>query len=201
MILAENLSEKELKRIRFLIGDAFVTNELFHELGAIEERRPLVLKYMAAYVDYVYEAKSLYMTEDGCGFIGLQYSEKAPILPQLKMLIRIFYCLPFKKLRKMLRHIGQIADTNQKYAKRPHIDVLMAAVVKSSQGKGYAKQLIMFAKKTAAKRNVPLLIDTDMKAYAEMYRHLGFKLYNSKTADNQVTRYSLIWKPENSSSK
>ncbi|WP_296562424.1 hypothetical protein [Ruminococcus sp.] len=41
---AEDLTEKELERIRFVTGDAFVTNELFHEFGSIEERRPLVLK-------------------------------------------------------------------------------------------------------------------------------------------------------------
>jgi hypothetical protein len=56
---AEDLTEKELERIRFVTGDAFVTNELFHEFGSIEERRPLVLKYMSAFVDFAYESGSL----------------------------------------------------------------------------------------------------------------------------------------------
>ncbi len=34
---------------------------------------------------------------------------------------------------------------------------------------------------------------TDMKDYAEMYQHLGCELYNSVTADNGVTRYSLCY--------
>lgn len=196
MKLAENLSEKQLKRIRYMIGDAFVSNELFHEFGSIEERRPLVLRYMAAYADYVYESKALYCTEDGKGFIGLQYSEDAPALPQLKMLWKIFLRIPFGRLRKMLGHVSQIANANEKYAEKPHVEVLMVAVDRQSQGKGYATKLIDFAKEFAIQKNVPLLVDTDMKDYAEMYRHLGFELYNTKTAANGVTRYDLVWKPQ-----
>ena len=43
---------------------------------------------------------------------------------------------------------------------------------------------------------IPLLFDTDMKAYAEMYRHFGCELYNTVTADNGVTRYSLCYRRE-----
>ena len=99
------------------------------------------------------------------------------------------------KLRKLLGHIRQIANENKRYATKPHIDVLMVAVSKSAQGKGYATQLISFAKKMAGQKQVPLLVDTDMKLYADMYQHLGFKLYNTKKATNGVTRYNLVWKP------
>ena len=97
MKLAENLSERELRKIRHVIGEAFITNELFHEFGSIEERRPLVMRYMAAYVDSVYESKALYATDDGLGFIGLQYSKEAPVIPQLRLLFRLFMRLPFGK--------------------------------------------------------------------------------------------------------
>lgn len=192
---AEDLTEKELERIRFVTGDAFVTNELFHEFGSIEERRPLVLKYMSAFVDFAYESGSIYMTDDGCGFIGLQYSKDNAVLPQLKMLVRLFTGLPFGKLKKMLGHVGQIADTDKQFKKVPHIDVLMVAVNKDSQGKGYARQLIDFAKKMSEEKKLPLLIGTDMKDYADMYCHYGFRLACSKTADNGVTRYVLTWQP------
>ena len=197
MKLVENISEKELNRIKRIIGEAFVTNELFHEFGDIEERRLLVMRYMSVYVDFVYESKALYATDDGSGFIGLQYSEDAPVIPQIKMLFKLFTSLPIGKIKKMLGHIKQIANENKRYASKPHIDVLMVAVDKNSQGRGYATKLISFAKETAMKKDVPLLVDTDMKQYAEMYRHLGFKLYNTKTATNGVTRYNLVWKPKN----
>ena len=196
MELVENISEKELNRIKRIIGEAFVKNELFHEFGNIEERRPLVMRYMSVYVNFVYESKALYATDDGSGFIGLQYSGNAPVIPQIKMLFRLLIKLPFGKIKKMLGHIKQIANENKRYASKPHIDVLMVAVDKKSQGRGYATKLISFAKETAMKKDVPLLVDTDMKQYAEMYRHLGFKLYNTKTATNGVTRYNLVWKPK-----
>ncbi|MBO4866958.1 MAG: GNAT family N-acetyltransferase [Ruminococcus sp.] len=195
MKLAEDLTEIQLRKIRYVIGDAFVSNELFHEFGSIEERRQLVLKYMAAYVDHVYETSSLYMTDDGLGYIGLQFSGDKFALSQMKMLWRIFLRLPFSKLKPMLGHIKQIADENRKYAKDPHIDMLMVAVEKRAQGKGYATKLILFAQDMAKKKGVPLLADTDMKSYAEMYQHLGFELYNTKNASNGVTRYNLVWKP------
>ncbi|SEL31435.1 GNAT family N-acetyltransferase [Ruminococcus albus] len=195
MKLAEDLTEIQLRKIRYVIGDAFVSNELFHEFGSIEERRQLVLKYMAAYVDHVYETSSLYMTDDGLGYIGLQYSGDIFALSQMKMLWRIFLRLPFCKLKNMLRHIKQIADENWKYAQKPHIDMLMVAVEKRAQGKGYATKLVSFAQDMAKKKGVPLLADTDMKSYAEMYQYLGFELYNTKTASNGVTRYNLVWKP------
>ena len=195
--LMEDLSEKQLRKIHYMIGNAFVSNELFHEFGSTEERRPLVMKYMSAYVDYVYESKALYCTDDGKGFIGLQYSENAQVIPQLKMLWKIFMRIPFGKLKKMLGHISQIADANKIYAERPHVDVLMVAVDKRAQGKSYATKLIDFAKEFARQKNVPLLVDTDMKSYAEMYRHLGFELYNTKAASNGVTRYDLVLRNNN----
>ncbi len=195
MKLAENLTDIQLGKIRYIIGDAFVSNELFHELGNIAERRPFVLRYMAAYVDFVYETNSLFYSDDGLGFIGLQYSEDAPVLPQIRMLWKIFLRLPLSKLKRLFGHVRQIANENQRYAQKPHIDLLMVAVNKRAQGKGCAAKLINFAKQTAREKNVPLLADTDMKNYAEMYRHLGFQLYNTKTASNGVTRYNLVWKP------
>lgn len=195
MKLVKNISREELNMIKHTIGEAFITNELFHEFGSIEERRPLVIKYMDAYVDFVYEAKMLYSTNDGMGYIGLQYSKEAPVIPQIKMLCRLFIRLPFSKIRRLLGHIRQIADGNKRYASKPHIEVLLAAVKKEVQGKGYATKLISFAQQMSKKKNVPLLADTDMKNYAEMYQHLGFELYNTITASNDVTRYNLLWKP------
>ena len=190
-----SISERTMKKIRFIIGDAFVSNELFHEFGCIAERRSLVMRYMSAYVDFVYEANALYATDDGLGYIGLQYSMDSALIPQIKMLIRLFTGIPLGKIRKLLGYISQIANENKRYASKPHIDVLMVAVNKKAQGKGYATQLIRFAKEMARKKKVPLLVDTDMKQYAEMYQHLGFTLYNTKTASNGVTRYNLVWKP------
>ena len=128
----EGLSEGELGKIRLLVGEAFVSNELFHNWGSEDERREDVLKYMKVYVDFAYE-----------------------------------------------------------YAKAHHIDVLMVCVDKAHQGKGIARELITFAKDMSDSKGVPLLIDTDMKSYAQMYEHMGCKVYNKIKADNGVTRYNL----------
>ena len=56
MKLVANLSSDELKRIKILIGEAFVNNELFHEFGDIEERKNIVMRYMDYYVDFVYRS-------------------------------------------------------------------------------------------------------------------------------------------------
>ena len=45
-------------------------------------------------------------------------------------------------------------------------------------------------------KGLPILFDTDMKDYAEIYQHLGCRLYNQETADNGVTRYSLVYQKE-----
>ena len=42
----QNFSKEELTRIEKVIGESFVTNELFHNWGTIEERRSAVLAYM-----------------------------------------------------------------------------------------------------------------------------------------------------------
>ncbi len=55
------------------------------------------------------------------------------------------------------------------------------------------KELVEFAKQKPVNRNVPLLFDTDMKDYAEMYQHLGCELYNTTTASNGVIRFNLVW--------
>lgn len=42
----EMLTNAQLEHIRQIVGEAFVTNELFHNWGTEEERRNDVLKYM-----------------------------------------------------------------------------------------------------------------------------------------------------------
>ena len=189
----ENISKKELNQIKEIIGEAFVTNELFHEFGSVSERRDLVMSYMDAYVECVYESGQLYGTEDGQGYIGLGFSQNAPFFPKLKMLFRMVNSIPLKTMKKFLKHIKQIAGANEKYAKLPHMDILMVCVKKENQGKGIARQLVEYAQEMAGNRNVPLLFDTDMWDYAQMYQHMGCNLYNQVTAENGVTRYNLVW--------
>lgn len=190
----ENLSKEELKQIKKVIGEAFVTNELFHEFGSISERRELVMAYMDAYVECVYESGFLYQTEDETGYIGLALSQSEPLFPKLKMLIRMIRRIPIKTVKRYMHHIKQITGANDEYARQPHIDVLMVCVKKERQGKGIARQLVEYAQDMSRNLNVPLLFDTDMPDYAAMYQHMGCTLYNKVTADNGVTRYNLVWK-------
>ena len=190
----EGLSEEELDKIRLLVGEAFVSNELFHNWGEEEERREDVLKYMKVYVDFAYSAGELYANEDMTGFIGLEDSKDKKIGPQIKMLFKLFTTIPFYRIKQLMSFIKQIGEGNKRYAKTHHIDVLMVCVDKNYQGKGVARELITFAKDMADKKGVPLLIDTDMPSYAQMYEHMGCKVYNEIQADSGVTRYNLIYK-------
>ncbi|MGN1033291.1 MAG: GNAT family N-acetyltransferase [Intestinibacter sp.] len=196
MKLVENISKQKLKEISNLIGEAFVTNELFHEFGSVEERKDLVMKYMDIYVQCVYESKSLYSSDDEKAYIGLAYSDCKPIIPQLKMLAKLIFAIPYKINKKFLKHINQISDGNKKYTKSTYLEILMVCVKKECQGQGRARELVEFAKQKASERDVPLLFDTDMKEYADIYQHFGCKLYNKTTAGNGVTRYNLVWMGE-----
>ena len=51
-------------------------------------------------------------------------------------------------------------------------------VDKEYQGKGYVRHLVEAAKKYAEEESVPLLFDTDMERYAQIYQHYGCELYN-----------------------
>lgn len=189
----EKISREELQKIKQDIGEAFVTNELFHEFGNVSDRQELVMKYMDAYVQFVYESGCLYRTKDGKGYIGLAFSKDTYFLPQMKMLFRMICFIPRKVLGRFMKHIRQISGCNQKYAKQPHVEVLMVCVKKDCQGQGVSRKMVEYAKEMAVRYRVPLLFDTDMKDYAQIYEHLGCTLYNQVTADNGVTRYSLVW--------
>lgn len=41
--LIDNVSKSELAEIKKMIGEAFITNELFHEFGDINDRKELVM--------------------------------------------------------------------------------------------------------------------------------------------------------------
>ena len=108
----ENLSAEQLERIRKNIGEAFVSNELFHNWGSEGERHDLVLQYMSIYVDYVYRAGELYANEDLTGCIGLEDSAHAPVFPGIRMILRLFAAIPFKRLRSFLHFANQISRSN-----------------------------------------------------------------------------------------
>lgn len=192
----ENLSSAQLKHIRQVVGEAFVSNELFHNWGTEEERRDDVLKYMGIYVDFVYRAGELYANEDMTGFIGLEDSGHEPVWPQIRMLFNMLLKIRLSKLKSLLAFVKQISGSNNQFAKERHFDALMVCVEKAQQGKGIASELVGFAKEKADMAGIPLLFDTDMKEYAEMYQHFGCELYNSVTANNGVTRYSLCYRPK-----
>lgn len=66
------------------------------------------------------------------------------------------------------------------------------ALIINAKGKDMHDILYPYAKE----QNVPLLFDTDMAQYAQIYQHFGCELYNQTTASNGVTRYNLVWKPQ-----
>ena len=189
----KDLTDEQLDRIRKMIGEAFVTNEVFHNWGTVEERREDVIRYMAIYVDCVYRSGELYSNEELTAFIGLEDSTSIPVCPKIKMILKMMTSIRFSKVKSLLNFAKQIESSNAKYAKQPHIDALMVCVDKDHQGEGLATELINFAKATADSKCVPLLFDTDMKDYSDMYQHFGCELYNTVTADNGVTRYSLVY--------
>lgn len=192
----ENLTPAQLEQIKKTVGEAFVSNELFRNWGSEAERRDDVLKYMSVYVDYVYRAGELYANEELTALIGLEDSARAPVLPRIKMILKLMTGLPFKRVRRFLQFANQVSGSNARYAKQRRLDALMVCVDKAHQGKGLASELVRFAKTQAERLDVPLLFDTDMKDYAELYQHLGCRLYNTVTADNGVTRYSLCYQKE-----
>lgn len=192
----EGLSKDELIELKREIGEAFVTNELFHEFGSLEERKPYVMRYMNWYVECVYHSGELYQTEDGNGILGVAYSDRQPNFPKLRMLFQMMFGIPLSKMKPFLRHINEIAECNKEYTKTPYTEILMVCVKKQAQKKGYTRQLVEYAKEMAVKRGLPLLFDTDMEEYANIYQHYGCTLYNTMTAFNGVTRYSLVWNGE-----
>lgn len=106
--LIDNVSKSELAEIKKMIGEAFITNELFHEFGDINDRKELVMKYMDIYTDYVYESKALYGTENHKGIVGFIHSKKASVYPQLKMLIRLLKVIPFKTLKSICHILSKL---------------------------------------------------------------------------------------------
>lgn len=192
----DSISKEQRKRLHKMVGEAFVANELFHNWGSVSERREDVKKYMSLYVDYVYRAGELYANEDFTGLIGLEDSANMNRLPKIRILIGMLVRIRFSKLKDIVWYARQVGSSNEKYAKGRHIDVLMVCVDKECQGHGIASELVAYAKDMSDGLGLPLLFDTDMKEYARMYQHLGCKLYNTVTADNGVTRYSLCYKKQ-----
>ncbi len=108
-----------------------------------------VLKYMSIYVDYVYRAGELYANEEMTGFIGLEDSAHAPVLPRIRMILRLFRAIPYKRIKSFLHFANQVSKSNEQYAKKRHLDALMVCVDKDHQGKGIASELVGFAKEKA----------------------------------------------------
>ena len=194
IIKINKLSRLELKIIKDIIADAFVSNDLFYNWGSEKQRYEDVRKYMYLFVDFVYKAKQLYANESLTAFIALEDSTKTKKFLQTLMLLKMIFKLGPKKLKKILNFVNQVTNSNAQYAKKAHIDCQMLCVKKEYQGTCMVWELIDFAKQVARGKKVPLLVDTDMKRYKEMYEYMGFYCYNSIKASNGVTRYSLIFK-------
>ena len=113
----KNISKEELVRIEKLIGESFVTNELFHDWGTMEERRSAVLSYMKIYVDCVYRAGELYGNENLTGFVGTEDTRKPAIVAKIIMLFKMIFMVPLPKLKSLMHFSNQISSSNAEYAK------------------------------------------------------------------------------------
>ncbi len=194
IIKINKLNKLELKIIKDIIADSFVSNDLFYNWGSEKQRYEDVKKYMYLFVDFVYKAKQLYANESLTAFIALEDSKKPKRLLQAMMLLKMVFKIGRKKINKILNFVNQVSCSNARYTKKAHIDCQMLCVKAEYQGTGMVWELVNFAKQVAREKNVPLLVDTDMKRYKEMYEHMGFYCYNSISASNGVTRYSLVYK-------
>ena len=137
----EKITDGQLQQISRLIGEAFVTNDLFLNWGSVSQRHDDVLKYMEIYVDYTYRTGELYANEDLSGFIGLEDTGSLPVFPRLKMIARLFRAFGWKKVQSLLGFVRQISRSNALYARQRHLDVLMVCVDPKHQGKGIATEL------------------------------------------------------------
>lgn len=191
MKLVKNISKQKLNEIAKIIGDAFVSNDIFREFGNMDDRKSLVLKYMKAYVQNVYKTNCLYSNDDETAFIGLCFSKQKSLVQQIVLIIKIYIILPRKIRKNFFDQVSQITD--KKFLKTLHLEVLMVCVKKDCQGKGKMRELIDFAKTKAEEREAPLVIKTDMEEYKNIYEHYGCRLYSTKKADNGLTRYNLFW--------
>ena len=124
----QKISKKELTRIEKVIGESFVTNELFHNWGTIEERRSSVLAYMKIYVDCVYRAGELYGNETLTGFVGIEDTRRPATAAKINMLFKMIFMLPISKIKSLMHFIKQIQSSNAEYAKEPHLDILLVCV-------------------------------------------------------------------------
>lgn len=61
--LIDNVSKSELADIKKMIGEAFITNELFHEFGDINDRKELVMKYMDIYIQIMCTNQKRFMEQ------------------------------------------------------------------------------------------------------------------------------------------
>ena len=132
--ISELSRSKDTAKILFPMGE-YLESQIINEVPLkssfdTDERREDVMKYMALYVDYIYQAGELYANEDFTGFIGLEDSENAHKLPQVRMLFRMLTNIRFSKLKSLVRFAKQIGSSNAKYAKKRHLDTLMVCVDK-----------------------------------------------------------------------
>jgi len=145
----KNITPQQLNNISNIIGKAFVSNEMFHNWGSIEERHDDVITYMSIYVDYVYRAGELYSNEDMTGFIGLEDTARKPVFLRFKMLFRMIRRLRFSRIRSLISFVKQIDKADNLFVNKRHIDTLMVCVKKDHQGQGIASELVEFAKRKA----------------------------------------------------
>ena len=184
----------ELQNIRRIAGESFANDDLFRELGPRDERRGLVMTYMAHYADYTVASKMLYGNDDGTGFVALLDSRKSHPIAQSRLFRRLNKDMPPGTVDALDRFATAVARPLRPYECADHLEMLMLCVDEPFRGRGLGRELVEFSQEFARKAQLPLLIDTDMPNNRDFYLHMGCELYHQTTAYNGVTRYNLVWK-------
>ena len=190
MILCQNLSEEDLRRIGGQVARAFLG-----EPGCFSVLDPAVAeKLFTLIVTTCYDCGHLYTTgEKQEGFCVWWTKQDRPgAWVQLKMGLKMAALLPPKAGIRMMNSQNHWTPTEKRYRKnKDFVEVFLLAVRREYQGQGHFRAMLEAVFAQAEKRGALCVLDTDARQKAEKYTHVGMRVVDSRVQKSGVTMYAL----------
>ena len=190
MILCQNLTKGDLRRIGGQVAQAFLGEEGCFSVLSPETAE----KLFTLIVTTCNHCGHLYTTSENQEGFCVWWTKKDRPGPwvQLKMGLKMAVILPMKAGLQMMNSQNNWTPTEKRYAKnKDFVEVFLLAVRREYQGQGHFRSMLEEVFAQAEKRGTICVLDTDARQKAEKYIHVGLRLVDSRVQKSGVTMYAL----------
>lgn len=194
------LSDQEIEAI----GEAFADHPYPEDdqgMVMLFPGRESIKAYICGYVRAALKCGCLYTTSERHeAYVAFQHTQDKSKLKFLLSLVPVLIrTMGFGGALRYMRLTGRSGMSYHEEllkSKKNHVYVMMLAVTKPYQGRGFMRKVIDIAYEEGRRRQCPVVLETDARLKRDKYVSVDMTCVRERRCTDTAVLYDMLWTPE-----